>query len=411
MDSEILKGVLEVISTFINAVADNKLLTLITEFGLAFSLIWSGGKLLEISKLIPNFTKDLAALGNVLKITNLTVSKTAAIIGVVVTAGSALISFFDEYFVSAKEQKEITEELTNELNSLNDEYDKLANKDNLTQAEEKRLELLNKQIEAYEILAEKSREASVLKEFEETYGEEEGIQKVIDNYNDLIAQRKRAETIMMGGELDIGGGKTYTLQGLDPERDAKSIQVYRESLRDLDGQIAEVGKEMQAWGSFLEENKEILEESGVDVDSLSETYQNFLDDLVESSETAEDSVSGIAKAIEEIGSSAPLDFSILSEFSEQSSKLEELEKNWDNLTKIVDEYNSTGYMTVDNFKTLTSLSSEYTGLLSVENGVLKLNSEYFYNASEQAKTNAKQMVANSLATEVLTIAGISLEDT
>lgn len=92
----------------------------------------------------------------------------AGIIAGIVVAIGAVVSIVDHFTVSLEEQQEKVSSLSNEVSNLRSEYEQLKSSDNLTEADERRLKILEAQIKANETLLQQEAK----KQYSMQFGEE-----------------------------------------------------------------------------------------------------------------------------------------------------------------------------------------------------------------------------------------------
>ena len=86
------------------------------------------------------------------------------------------------------------------------------------------------------------------------------------------------------------------------------------------------------------------------------------------------------------------------EVEKVSESLEDLDNAYNTLSKAVDEYNSTGTLTIDTLNSLLSTSDEYLQYLTEENGQLVLNKEGMNNLAKARIEDTQALLAQKIAT-------------
>ena len=201
IQSELVKSLLELANTFLK-VADTGIGRFIIQYGLLTGALTAGislfaryGRALSTTfGLLATFAKNITTTGSVIQGVTTTFSGLAA--GATGAAGAfealsaaagpvALVlagvaaaftvgkAIYDKVNVSLEEQKEIVSNLTGEIENLRSDYDQLSSKDDLTDKEKQKLEILEAQIKANETILRQEKIKAYKKEF--SAGSEYGI--------------------------------------------------------------------------------------------------------------------------------------------------------------------------------------------------------------------------------------------
>ena len=161
----------------------------------------------------------------------------AGIISAVVVGVELAVSAFDALTVSLEEQQEKVDSLKNDLGGLKSEYDQLASKENLTEEEQHKLDLLEAQIKANEILLQQ--ESAKL--YSEKYGEDSKTSGTLDSETTQreLQFNKNVE------QIKILQKKEIELQNLRDSADfgTDKWEEYNNKLIEVTGQIAELNNE------------------------------------------------------------------------------------------------------------------------------------------------------------------------
>lgn len=97
-------------------------------------------------------------------------------------------------------------------------------------------------------------------------------------------------------------------------------------------------------------------------------------------------------------------------FEEISENMDKIQGSYSTLSNAVEQYNSAGFLTLDNLQSLLSLEPEYLALLQMENGQLSIN-QAGYEALIQTKlAEAKASVVQSAMTQLNALAAKKEED-
>ena len=217
IQSELVKSLLELANAFLK-VADTGIGRAIIQYGLLAGALTAGvsllgryGRALSITfTSIGTFITNIQSAGNVIKGVSATFSTLAgsatgatgaftaltaaagpvalALAGIV-AVGATIKTVYDATTVSLEEQKEIVSNLSGEIENLRSEYEQLSSKDDLTDKEKRKLEILEAQIKANETLLQQEKAKAYEKEF--SAGSEYGI---FDKQFWLGSQKEQGKT-------------------------------------------------------------------------------------------------------------------------------------------------------------------------------------------------------------------------
>ena len=186
----------------------------------------------------------------------------AGIISAVVVGIELAVSAFDAFTVSLEEQQEKVDSLKNDLGGLKSEYDQLASKENLTENEQRKLDLLEAQIKANEQIL--KQEAQKL--YNEKYGKNSeyalfdslthpsdeigltGVERTklhIDKLKESQKELEKVEDQIIN--LD-DSSKTYQQ---DLERLTNIQQGWTEQINELNAQVSTEVQELSTLGETL----------------------------------------------------------------------------------------------------------------------------------------------------------------
>ncbi len=191
----------------------------------------------------------------------------AGIISAIAVGVGIAISAFDALTVSLEEQQEKVDSLKNDLGGLKSEYDQLASKENLTENEQRKLDLLEAQIKANEQIL--KQEAQKL--YNEKYGKDselgfgkiftkefwtaptdelsltgtERVQKHIDDLKKVQESLKETEDKIINlDESSVNYQKDF-------ERLSKDQEIYSERAAELNGILSTEVQELSTLGETL----------------------------------------------------------------------------------------------------------------------------------------------------------------
>lgn len=210
INSEVVKGVLDAINTALTLL-NTPLGTAVTQFTLLTGVIT--GAIGVFGPIVGKIGSMIAAVkeaGSVVSLLSTgfaglsaaTVPVAAILAGLVVAAG-AVGKAIDYFTVSLEEQQEKVSSLSNELSNLQAEYNNLSGSENLTAADERRLQVLQAQIEANEILLQQEAQ----KQYDMQWGEESAETGVLDSqvnaYNEATAEVQKYEQEVQEAQLEL----------------------------------------------------------------------------------------------------------------------------------------------------------------------------------------------------------------
>ncbi|MCH5260994.1 MAG: hypothetical protein J1F18_14660, partial [Lachnospiraceae bacterium] len=149
-----------------------------------------------------------------------------------------------------------------------------------------------------------------------------------------------------------------------------------------------------------------------EIDSLDE-LQNKLEDI--SSAYAESILSGVGVDINsEFGQMLTniiqQMYEAEAEFEAMNSQLDNLQSSYQTLTGILESYNKTGYLTLDNIQSLVSADANLIQMLEVENGKLALNQEAYENLVAVQLLEFKTKLNDAAAAEIEILAKNKAEE-
>lgn len=93
----------------------------------------------------------------------------------------------------------------------------------------------------------------------------------------------------------------------------------------------------------------------------------------------------------------------LNDLGKLNEKIDELQNNWSGLKEMMDNYNSTGTITMDQFQELLSYGDEYLQYLVDEKGNLQLNEEALMNVASARINELKARLINDLYSQITSI--------
>lgn len=437
IQSEMVGGLLDLANAFLSLL-NTPVGAWATQVVLLTGAGWGFIKLMQAMKIVSAVTKSFqalpmalfavqAAMGGAATATEafgFALNASLPIIGALVIAVTAGVAIFDALTTSLEEQKEIVEEIQGEINTLTSEYEALASKENLTEADEQRLKILENQIKANKIILEQEAK----KQYYLQFGE--GSSQTSEGAG---SSGYTSGTVSYTGGIAYGAAQQGTVESLPTvttglerfeqnidtfNRYQQSIKTVEEAMANLDTTTIEGAKEM----AVLQEQYDKLTTASNDLyDTMATTVEELLsmkESMGELPPEAEEIVNKYSEMIESYVStnqsakdledtqgalSADM-YSISDAISESVSQLSELDDKYETLTSAVEEYNTNGGFTADTFSKLLELGDEYVAMLSFENGQLVFNSEAFNENTNQLRQNAIESAKVAAAEQLQSIA-------
>ena len=336
------------------------------------------------------------------------------LIGLITAAITIGTKIYDELTVTLEEQKQVVDDLVASLQDLESERDILEGKDELTEEEQHRLDILNAQIAANEKLLEIEAQRQFNKQFgEESRGEYGGFITTPDRQV-TQAEKMQGPTggalienyIQRYGELQEAiAAVDEEILALGPatEETSKKVNALTKEKEKLEDELYEVADGLT---DFYAELQDLEEEMGDDVSPELKALLNLVEkwvlDFGEAGDATLDAGSNIAQGFD--AASVSLN-NFASSAESMSSSLEKIKEDYQSLIAIQESYNQTGKLTADQLATLTAMSNQYSGAITVENGKLVINAEALYSAAEQVRQKA---IEDAKATAVEQLRQIAL---
>lgn len=420
IDSQLVKSLLDLANIFLSLL-NTPVGTFITQVTLLTGVMWGFVEVVKAMQIIGVAVTQFKTLLGIIPGINTAMAATAAsttaaaggvtllgtalnfalpILGLLSVALVAIPKIVDAATVSLEEQQQKVNDLAGSLKNLQTEYDTLVSKENLTQAEERRLALLEAQIEANKILLEQNAQ----KQYQMQFGED---------------SRGEYTPSVFSSEYWTTPGTELGATGIEKiQNDIKNYNKLQESIKAVDEEILSLNKNSYNYAEQVEkltEKKKGLEEksntlaSGInelagELIDLTGDMTNIPPEAEEAVEAFSDWAKSISNENEELENNKNTIDESSNSIKDFASELKGLSGTYDILSSAVEEYNTNGYLTSETLSSLLSLDEEYINLLSVENGKLVLNNDALYNKANQLKQNAIQERIAALSAELYTIA-------
>lgn len=332
IQSELVKSLLELANTFLK-VADTGIGRFIIQYGLLTGALTAGislfaryGRALSTTfSLLATFAKNITTTGSVIQGVTTTFSGLAAgatgaagafkaltaaagpvalVLAGVVAAFTVGKAIYDKVNVSLEEQKEIVSNLTGEIENLRSEYDQLSSKDDLTDKEKQKLEILEAQIKANETILRQEKIKAYKKEFSagseygifdkefwtesQKYQGKTGLQRVSTQVEDLKSLQKDLDY-----SQDLIGKYYQQIEKTTDEHQKRQIQVWIEEkkahIETIQEQYNEINNEV---ATKVEELSDYLDQGIVPANAQSmvkgivNSYLDFIGTEEEATEAA-----------------------------------------------------------------------------------------------------------------------------
>ena len=113
--------------------------------------------------------------------------------------------------------------------------------------------------------------------------------------------------------------------------------------------------------------------------------------------TSQDAIDYFTKIGSEAKASATY---VVTEWEKASEAIDSVQDAYSTLTDVVKQYNSTGYLTLDNIQALLSLEPEYLAILQMENGQLSINQQAMETLLQTQLAKAEATVVDTAITQL-----------
>lgn len=273
----------------------------------------------------------------------------------------------NELAVSLDEQKQGLDGNTDASQTL------LTKIDNVITKYDQWLNLINGTTEALEEQEEAEKE--VTNESPDTFGAQLiASQEALDKFKSSVQSAKDAYTTLLSGN--------YSSSDL-----LDSIQTINQAVSDMGGSLN--------W-EFINSQTDSLELLGDAIQHISQKY-------------AESILSGAGIDINSEFGQMLADmiiqaFEAEAAFEGMNSQLDNLQSSYQTLTGILESYNETGYISLDNLQSLLTADENLIAMLEVENGQLAINQEAYENLVAVQLLEFKAKLNDAAASEIETLA-------
>ena len=209
----------------------------------------------------------------------------------------------------------------------------------------------------------------------------------VANYNDQYAKILKAQEQF--NQAMASGDQKRIDESIEALKNAKSEAIeavkgdekYGEGLTEyftsmFDAQINAIRKYdfkkkiIESWADIAETLRGLTVDSNIS--DWTTKQKNAYETLADKAELAGLSIADLNSILVELGYMKDPVVEITKSFEDLTNELDNLQSAYSSLLNAVDEYNESGYISIDNFKTLLSLGHKYLQYLTDENGKLVL---------------------------------------
>lgn len=172
-----------------------------------------------------------------------------------------------------------------------------------------------------------------------------------------------------------------------------SIQAINKAVSDMGGSLD--------W-EFINSQTDSLELLG---DAIQHISQKYAESILSGAGIDIDSEFGqmLANIIQQI-------YKAEAEFEGMNAQLDNLQSSYQTLTGILESYNETGYISLDNLQSLLTADENLIAMLEVENGQLAINQEAYENLVAVQLLEFKEKLDNAAAAEIEALAKSKAEE-
>ena len=337
----------------------------------------------------------------------------------------------DESTQAYEEAKQKTKEVENELENINTQITALEKKDKLSFTDEEELQKLKSQREELEnslAIAQKLEEvkknaaAQDIQEeldyksqnpfdywnIDEAEQSIEDAKKILKDAGNEVAEslgndreniRLETQDMMaaykeLAEEIAEQKEKMAESETIS-EEDQEALEEMEEVYGNLGGYLAENAEKFQDWSDTLEGGGEQAEETRGELeDLLSQIYDTIdaTDENTSANENNSDSASQAAEAQAQLKESLTY---TEEELENLNGEIDEIQSSYGILATAVDEYNSTGGITLDTLQQLLSLNGEYLSALQLVDGNLQISSQAQQDHANKLQQDTLALIENA----------------
>lgn len=339
------------------------------------------------------------------------------LIGTITTLVAGAISIFSSFGNKVEKLESQLDECTTALESFQAEADELSQKAELTPAEEARLAYLYAMIEA-----EKELQGLTANRLYQAKAESVQYGGFADYIPSNLSDAQRQN---LSDYIDIGPYDTINLDEYLAQQ-ILDLQYYQDAIADIDNQINGLDKTSADYADTVimlgdEQDRlrgyynDLLEDVTPKVQEFVEVMDDMAEeDIPEAGQLLIDLFAELYPAAEDAAQGASDLGDGLSDTTAEAQSLTDslkgLSSAYDTLSGAVEEYNSTGSLSLDTLAALLELDDDYLSMLDFENGQLTLNTEALNLRIDSLKQEAIQQATVTAAEKLAAIAAGDLSE-
>lgn len=202
----------------------------------------------------------------------------------------------------------------------------------------------------------------------------------LDNFQESIASATEAYSKLLSGDY-TSSELLDCIQTINKAMSDMGGSINWESLKDQADSLSMLGDEIQNISQAYAES--ILSDAGIDVNSgLGQMLSNVIQQIYDT-EAA---------------------------FGSMNNRIDSIQSSYQTLTGILQSYNETGYINLDNLQSLLTADQNLIAMLQVENGQLVLNQTAYENLVQVQLMEFKAKLDDAAAAEIETLAKQKAEE-
>lgn len=238
-----------------------------------------------------------------------------------------------------------------------------------------------------------------------------------ENYNAALAEVKAQQTEISTDEIEVSFSSQLISSGesLDnfQESIASATEAYSKLLSgdytssELLDCIQTINKAMSDMGGSI--NWESLKDQADSLGMLGDEIQNISQAYAESilSDAGIDVNSGLGQMLSNVIQQI---YDTEAAFGSMNNRIDSIQSSYQTLTGILQSYNETGYINLDNLQSLLTADQNLIAMLQVENGQLVLNQTAYENLVQAQLMEFKAKLDDAAAAEIETLAKQKAEE-
>lgn len=202
----------------------------------------------------------------------------------------------------------------------------------------------------------------------------------LDNFQESIASTTEAYSKLLSGDY-TSSELLDCIQTINKAMSDMGGSINWESLKDQADSLGMLGDEIQNISQAYAES--ILSDAGIDINSgLGQMLSNVIQQIYDT-EAA---------------------------FGSMNNRIDSIQSSYQTLTGILQSYNETGYINLDNLQSLLTADQNLIAMLQVENGQLVLNQTAYENLVQAQLMEFKVKLDDAAAAEIETLAKQKAEE-